>query len=99
MKKLTKKEKNNIYRKVYNVCLTKEWFKDEFICNQIEAHSDISKSYIFEYFPEFELFRPNNHIKRDPFLISIYNEGNDIKNIEFQPIQAIILAFCIAMTE
>jgi len=106
MKKLTKKERNNIYTKVYKIANSEEWWADSFICNNIERESKVAKPYIFDVFQEFKLFAPLNYKFQtygDPFCLDVYNpeikKGGIYDKKYFTSIQQTILAFCIAMSE
>lgn len=73
MKKLTKKERNRVYKKVYEKTFKKEWYNNEFICNRLSEETQISEHYIFYCFPEFELLKPNYHEEFDAFKMRLYN--------------------------
>lgn len=98
-KKLTVKERNKIYKKVYEETFKDSWYNNEFICNNIEETCNIPRRYIFDCFSEFNLFKPENYLNRDPFIMTYYNNGIQYTPKEFTPIQQTILAFCIIMTE
>lgn len=99
MIKFTKKERNIIYKQVYENSLKEDWFDNAFICNHLSNLAGVGSYSILNFFPEFKLFRPKGYHICDPFICKEYNEGVQPSDKEFLGVQQLILLFCIEMTE
>lgn len=99
MKKLTKKERKEIYEKALVAFSEQVYSSDQFLCNIFQEKLQIPKESVFEILPEFNMCRPIGHEYDDPFDLYCYNKEADHDMYRFGPTRETILCLCAAMCD